>query len=308
MTLDTTQPFTRRVATKAGIGVSHLVGRNYRRLFHGIYIGSQVQVNLAVRARAALLIARPGSYVSHHTAAVLWGGWAPPVTQVHLSTAEETRSRRRGIVAHRAGDGVVPVLHRGLPLAPASQVFLDLAAAGVDLVDLVAVGDSLVRAGVVAPAELTAAAAGDSGPGSRRARRAAGWVREGVDSVMETRLRMLIVLAGLPEPVVNHILRDEDGRWVWRLDLSYPGLQLVIEYDGRQHAENTTQWRKDLRRREQLEDQGWKLIVITAEDVFGEPQQTLDRIRTALRDRGESAGRHRPPPEWFRCFPGRSAA
>jgi very-short-patch-repair endonuclease len=32
-------------------------------------------------------------------------------------------------------------------------------------------------------------------------------------------------------------------------DPSYPGLKLIIECDGRQHAENTGQWRRDLSRR-----------------------------------------------------------
>ena len=52
--------------------------------------------------------------------------------------------------------------------------------------------------------------------GTRLALRAAGLVREGVDSPMETRVRLLIVLAGLPEPSVNHIVRAEDGSWRMR--------------------------------------------------------------------------------------------
>jgi len=47
-------------------------------------------------------------------------------------------------------------------------------------------------------------------------------VRIGVDSPLETRLRLLIVLAGLPEPKVNHQLRDQHGDVVMRFDLSYP--------------------------------------------------------------------------------------
>jgi hypothetical protein len=48
--------------------------------------------------------------------------------------------------------------------------------------------------------------------------------------------RMLLVLAGLPEPTVNLIIRNPDGSWRMRFDLSYPGLKLIIEYDGRQHS------------------------------------------------------------------------
>jgi hypothetical protein len=60
--------------------------------------------------------------------------------------------------------------------------------------------------------------------GARLARRVAGLVRKGVDSAMETRLRLLIVLAGLPEPEVNVIVRDENGDWELRFDLCYPQL------------------------------------------------------------------------------------
>lgn len=47
-------------------------------------------------------------------------------------------------------------------------------------------------------------------------------MRQGVDSPMETRLRMLIVLAGYPEPRVNVIIRHENGDWSTRLDLCHP--------------------------------------------------------------------------------------
>ena len=66
---------------------------------------------------------------------------------------------------------------------------------------------------------------------------------------METRLRLLVVLAGLPEPVVNHVLRDENGGWTYRFDLSWPQVKLALEYDGRQHAEDSRQWVRDVRRR-----------------------------------------------------------
>ncbi len=49
---------------------------------------------------------------------------------------------------------------------------------------------------------------------------------------METRLRLLLVLAGLPEPTVNVIVRGPDGEWLRRFDLCYPIFRLVVEYDG----------------------------------------------------------------------------
>ena len=39
---------------------------------------------------------------------------------------------------------------------------------------------------------------------------------------METRVRLLLVLAGLPEPTVNVIVRGEDGSWKMRFDSLLP--------------------------------------------------------------------------------------
>ena len=79
---------------------------------------------------------------------------------------------------------------------------------------------------------------------------------------------MLLVLAGLPEPTINLILRNADGSWRRRFDMCYPDLKLIIEYDGRQHADDIRQWQGDLRRREELDALGWRIVVVTADDLF----------------------------------------
>ena len=149
-----------------------------------------------------------------------------------------------------------------------------------------------------------AAAAAYRGRQARSARRAAAYVRGGVDSPMESRLRMLLVLAGLPEPVVDHALRDETtGRVRYRLDLSYPQWRIAIEYDGRQHAENTAQWRWDVQRREDLDADGWRIVVVLSGDLYRSPARTLERVVTAARAQGVSL-RLRSD-EWRRYFPQR---
>jgi len=58
---------------------------------------------------------------------------------------------------------------------------------------------------------------------------------------METRLRMLlVVLAGLPEPVVDFRVRDSAGTVIRRFDLSYPawkatGLPTYFDDEWRPH-------------------------------------------------------------------------
>jgi Protein of unknown function (DUF559) len=298
------KPLTRADALRRGYTDKQLWGPKFQRLFQGVYLPAGEAVTVLQRARAALMIAPDGSYASHHTAAALWGAIPPMTIETHICVPMPgaTRSIRKGIVAHRADARFAAVRHRGLLVAEPAPVFAQMAAVAPDLVELVVLGDSLVRAGRTTPEELVALTSTWDGRGARRARRAAGLVRTGVDSAMETRLRMLIVLAGLPEPVVNVIIRHDDGEWRIRLDLCYPLLKLIIEYDGRQHLRDPEQWSRDLKRREWLEARGWRIIVINSEAFFGEPGETLRRIRNAMVDRGQTGLPLRPSAAWTRQF------
>lgn len=305
MKVPTDRPFRGSLARAYGLSRRALQGPRFRRLFVDVYIESAVLVTTRIRAEGALLVSPEGSRVSHHTAAHLWGGSAPASAAVHVSTPG-TPTRRSGILGHRKGGDSEVVQHVGLPVSTPGQVFREMARQ-LSLVDLVVLGDSLVRAGRITPAALVECARTFAGPGAGRARRAAAWVREGVDSPMETRLRMLIVLAGLPEPVVNHQLRDEEGRVLMRFDLSYPSLKLILEYDGRHHAESDQQWGRDLARREDLDRRGWRILVFRSLDIYEEPAKTLRRIVDAMRERGGVA-MPRLRSEWERHFPQRSPA
>jgi len=298
-------PFTRAEARAVGISAKSLVGGRYQRLFHDLHLSAEVVVTPAVRARAVLKICPPGSHASHFTAAELWGGIVPSQPLTHVSCPQPgKRSERRGVASHRLSRYAKTTQYRDIRVSTAEQAFIDVACA-LPLVDLVVLGDSLVKARRTTVDRLVAAAKDWPGQGSRPARRAAGYVREAVDSPMETRTRMLMVLAGLPEPVVNHIVYDADGEWSKRFDLSYPPLKLIIEYDGRQHAENDEQWDRDLHRRESLDGDGWRLIVIRSKGIYVEPQRTLDRIADAMRALGARDVPPRFRQEWRRHFPGR---
>jgi hypothetical protein len=111
-------------------------------------------------------------------------------------------------------------------------------------------------------------------------------VRERVDSPKETELRLLLVLAGFPEPETNKHVLDDAGGWIARPDLVYRVLKLALEYDGRQHAEDPRQWAKDIRRRELLDAAGWRTLVITNRDLAHFPSQTLMRVALVMRERG----------------------
>ena len=62
MAIDTSKPFTRKAGLSSGLTVHELTGSGFRRLLHGVYIGSRVRQTVAVRARAALLVSARGSF------------------------------------------------------------------------------------------------------------------------------------------------------------------------------------------------------------------------------------------------------
>jgi very-short-patch-repair endonuclease len=300
--LDVCRPFSRAQARAAGIRLREILGPEFHKILYDSYVSATVPITTRLRARAALDISVPGSYISHQTAAELWGGLVPACSDVHVTVpGEAPRTRRQGIKAHSTRGSTKTSTLQGLAIASPTQTFLDLACS-LDLVELVVLGDSLVKAKRVTPEDLVAAASEWVGNGVVRARRAARFARKGVDSPKETRLRMLLVLAGLREPTVNVIIRNPDGSWRMRFDLSYPGLKLIIEYDGRQHAENSGQWRRDLSRREELDGLGWRLIVVTSDDLRDAPEAVLNRVRDALIDRGAVGIRRRFKTEWMRYF------
>jgi very-short-patch-repair endonuclease len=297
--------FSRDEARRAGISVRELCGPSYQRLFYNVYVSSTVPVTPLLRARGALKVSPADSYVSHHTAGEIWDGWLPDHDSTHVSSpSEESRCQRRGIRNHDVKARARTVSWHGVRVTDPAQTFIDLATE-LHLVDLVVFGDSLVRAKRVTPELLIERADAWTGKGRRLARRAARLVREGVDSPMESRLRMLIVLAGLPEPKVNLVLRHADGSWWMRFDLCYPELKLIVEYDGRQHAEDDAQWDRDLERREDLDRLGWRLLVVRSKGVFVQPESTLRRVAGALRERGCPSVPRRFKEEWRRYFPGR---
>lgn len=294
------QPVRRADALRSGTS-DWALRRKHVALFRGIHVDATAPVTLLMRVEAALVVSSAGSYVSHHTAGRLWGGIVPDDPDIHVTSAR-SRTRRRGIAAHRAKKGQTVVLRHGFRTTSPVQTFLDLAQRLV-LVDLVVFGDSLVKAGRTTPSDLQSAAQALTGPYSQLARQAAALVRSGVDSAMETRLRLLIVLAGLPEQTVDHRVHDASGRLLYRFDLAYPEWGLIIEYDGRQHAESSAQWRADIGRDEQLDDWKVRRLVIVAEDVYRTPARTLSRITKAM----QAVGMQVSPlsDEWRRHFPSR---
>ena len=279
-------PFTLAQSRAAGVPDAVLRGKRFRPLFHRVYASADLPDGPGLRIAGALLAAPPGSFAVLTSAAHLLG--LPEISsserpQVGLPPAFR-KPRTHGIDWHPYGREPSLTRAGGLLATDPVSTFLDVAAHR-RFVDAVIIGDALSRRGLVSCEELMAAAAQVRGRAGLRASRAAAYVRPRVDSPMETRLRLLIVFAGLPEPVTNRDVYSPQGWWLARPDLSWPQVKVSVEYDGAHHFASDQQRRSDNRRRTRMSDHGWLEIVAMSDDCFVEPWRLLERIRRVLAER-----------------------
>lgn len=218
--LDTTRPFTRAQARAAGITAKVLRGPRFRRIFREVYVDASVVDTPRLRVEAALLL-HCRAAASHASAARVYELPIPTLPEEHVTVRDpKQRRRREGIRCHCVAGHRSRVVH-GIRLSTPEQLFVEMGTL-IILVDHVVLGDSMVRRKLTTPERLRKAAASATGHGAVAAREAAAYVRRGVDSPMETRLRMLLVVAGIPEPEINLTIRDVDGEPIRRYDLSWP--------------------------------------------------------------------------------------
>lgn len=301
---DLSRPFTARMVGSQ-VPRSTLRGPRFRKLLPTVYVDADVAVTPLLMAHAAMLVLPASAWLSHSTSASVQGLPVPVDPRLYACVPKPADRRLTGtLVVKVRRQRPRTRLVDGLAASTGTDLFCELGEL-LGLVDLVVAGDAMVRAKMVSPRELVRAAREVRGGHGPLVGRAAGLVRDRVDSPMETRLRLLIVLAGLPEPRVNLEIRD--GAFRTRVDLCYPELRLVIEYDGQQHrAEDLDQWDRDNERGGWFTDNDWELLPVISRGIYRRPQETLDRVCAAIRRRGGVVGPL--DPEWRLHFPGDAAS
>lgn len=241
---------------------------------------------------------------SHSTAAHLWGIPLPPWLDVASSGIHLIRPlgsgqpRRPGVVGH---NGKLPdtdvVKFNNIWVTSPERTWVDLATM-LPFPQLVAAGDALLRR-ADAPARggtlpvpdplCTLATISHSimkrvgCPGVVLAREAFPLLRAGVDSSPESILRLSIVDAGLPEPVVNEWIVDDGGRRISRPDLQYRRNRIAMEYEGEHHLVSPEQWNRDIDRDERLRAMGWTVLRFTSKHLHLDAVPgTIAKITRAL--------------------------
>jgi very-short-patch-repair endonuclease len=266
-------PFTRAEAFGVGVTRRQLQGPGYRRLGSGIYrwAGLKASPQLTIAAVARRLPA--GAAFSGLTAAWLHGLDVAPCDPVEVTGS----GRLAGAAVRRATlECKEIVTRRGLPTTSALRTAVDLG--GRDpLIEGVVAADLFLHAGLVSIAELHTYVSKHRGAkGIARLRRVVDFAEPKAESAMETRLRLLLVLAGLPRPEVQASIHDDQGNFLGRPDLLYRDRRLAIEFDGSNHRDRLVD---DNRRQNRIIGAGYRLLRFTAADVYRTPDSVVMQVR-----------------------------
>ena len=284
------EPFSVALARSLGLTRRRLQGADLSAPFRGVRVVRPSPTAARDLSRSYTERMAPSHVISHHTAALLHGfplpGWLAADPRIHVTVPVGTRPpQMAGVVGHERRQELVNVdFIDGIPVTSALQTWIDLGTV-LPLGPLVAVADLLCggeRPNFV-PEDLRRATLPLAGRrGVKRLREAAALARPRVESPKETETRLLLIDAGLPEPIPNYTITDAEGVFLARVDLAWPTLRACVEYQGDGHRTDRAQFRKDITRRERLEDHGWRVIRITDDDLRLGGEEFLRRVRTVL--------------------------
>lgn len=303
MVIETNQaePLLRRDLIAAGVTDAEIRAAVrtgcFTRMGSGSYVnsGSYValhpddQYRIRVRAEAAKAF---GLVVSHRSAAALYD--LPLLgtrrAAVHLTRPGRGGGRRTATRWVHAGE--LPdrfhLVADGVDLTSVARTLVDLGRTD-SIESTVAAGDAALHRGIVTASEIVdALASARWHKGIAAAWRALRLVDGRSESAGETLLRLALRGLGLPAPALQAEMRDEQGRFVARVDLAFLRYGVLVEFDGRVKYQKllkpgqsvTDVVLEEKRREELLTELGWLVIRVTWTDLR-DPARLAQRILRA---------------------------
>lgn len=294
--------FTVRTAESAGVRAGRYSAPDLHRPFHGVR-SVTAPATFTDHLECCVLRLKPGQRFGGITGVRHWGlptssAWTPNEAIVVIAPTGTTPPKTRGVDGRRLKpERATTMILKGVPVVdPVAALFT--CAADLTLIDAVVMIDALITTAMNYPhlgPGRPMSTLDDierrleewrQFPGCKTIRAALRLARERVESPKETETRLLIVASGLPEPVVQYEVYDENGELIARPDLAYPELKIAIEYDGDGHRLDKSEWRRDIRRHRALDAVGWITLHLTEEDLAPDARRDfIDDIRRAIASR-----------------------
>jgi len=292
--LPSSRPFTTTEARAAG--VNHDVLRRLtregqlRRVLRGVYVDASVRDDLLSRSIALSLVVPETAVVTDETAGWLHGASVlPPGAHLQLPPLKvfqppgNTRVRRTGCAGGERTlvGGDLQRVHGVLVTTPL-RTALDLGRLTPRDRALGSI-DSLMRVDGFDRSHLLHELPRFKGfRGVVQLRALAPLADARAESPGESALRLRWIDAGLPAPELQVPIADDSGLVRYRGDLGLRSLRLLAEYDGHEFHTSPASRSYDEQRRTWLRRQGWVVVVLRRDDVFGPRPRAQDLLRRGL--------------------------
>ena len=286
---DINGPFLGSLAVSEGaLTPNQLRSPCFQRLFQNVYVPSGYEHTHDLRCRAAALVAPAEAVLTGNSAAVVHGfPFALDADPVEFVVPERARfACQRGMHIRRTTLLRIdsePWNDIGLatPLRTTLDILTNLRLRR-SFPRVVGELDALLRAGFVTREGLAAYLKPRRDHGIVRARRALAFSDPRAESIPESELRVWLALGDL-KPVPQFEVHA-GGHLLGRLDLAFEDVKLAVEYDGEWHRDGP-QPELDAQRRAAIEAEGWAFVVVTKEQLYGDPKSVVVRVRDAIRRR-----------------------
>lgn len=267
------------------------------RVFRDAYVARDVPDGTATRVAALRTVLPEDVAVSHRTALWVVG------CDVLGNEIEVTVPRGRHLVRRpglRPWTALVPDHELcevgGLLVVSAARAVVDVARRE-SLVEGVVVADVALRLGVATVPLLTEAVAGAAGLRYvERARALLPHVEPRSESHMESRMRMRLVLGGVPRPAAQWDVYTDEGH-VGRADMFVENV--LLEYDGRASRLDKGAFVAERRRATRMLETGLELRRLTSADYYRRPAAAVcaEVMRAVALARGKTFPRLRSGPD-----------
>lgn len=259
-----------------------------RRVFRNVFVDTRATDDRTLRASAISLVVPPYAVVCDEWAAWLWGVDAfPPGRRHNLKPSvvvphHKARTRLPGAECREAH---IPDADRvdmeDIKVTTAVRTTTDLLRHQRRPYAL-ASADAMVRSGIVGVDDIFETLPFLKGyPGIRQARSLAMLIDPDAASPGESWTRLRMVDAGFAIPQSQLEVIDPSG--VTRfIDLAYSSQKIAVEYDGREFHSGDTARGSDDHRRAMLRATGFKFVIATYENIFGEDTAFEHELGTLL--------------------------
>jgi hypothetical protein len=260
----------------------------FRRVLHNVYADPSLVIDHQLRARAAALVMPAEAAVGGRSAAAWWGAPFSSATDPVLVVVPRgcPWDGPAGVRVHKSGLGPRDVVMSDddVPITTPRRTAWEIAILE-PLMAAVALLDGMLFAGRtredgLTEAELVAEVLGRRGQWrSARAARLLPLVDGRAMSPPESRVRVACHLAGLPHPIPQYEVFD-GGLFLGQVDLAWPEVKLIVEYEGAYHFDEL-QIHSDDARYEAMVAAGWRVIRLSSIDLR-DLDGVVARVKAAL--------------------------